>query len=262
MMRSRPRFRVVLVDGELGSERSVLRRALHDDPELELVAECPSIARTARILKDYKADVLLLDVDSIGQNLIPEFSDSGPLDRPVVIALASDETSAMKAYRIHALDFLIKPVREERLRDAIQWAKSEAHLRRGGTQRRGVGDDDSHEERPGRVLVKTRGRVLLLRMKDINWVEAQGGYVRIHTRGARYLLRQKISAMVERLPPESFVRIHRSAIVNLESVKELVPHRYGSCAVILKDGTRLVMSRTFRGEVMHRFADTSCGQVY
>lgn len=84
--------------------------------------------------------------------------------------------------------------------------------------------------------------------------------MRIHTRGAKYLLREKISAMMGRLPSECFVRIHRSAIVNMDSIKELVPHRYGSCTVILKDGTRLTMSRTFREDVMQRFADTSWGQ--
>ncbi|MGB2959110.1 MAG: LytTR family DNA-binding domain-containing protein [Bacteroidota bacterium] len=262
MMQSRPRYRVVLVDGEFCADRCDLRRLLLDDPELELVGECPSTTRTSRILKDFRPEVVLLDVDSISQNLIPEFSAFGPRHGPVVIALASDESRAMIAFRIHALDFLVKPVREERLRDAIHWAKSEAQLRRRGTQGNSGGDVDPHEERPGRVLVKTRGRVILLRMEDISWVEAQGGYVRIHTQGAKYLLREKISGMLQRLPPDTFVRIHRSAIVNLDSIKELVPHRYGSCTVVLKDGTQLVMSRTFREDVMHRFVDESCTQVY
>ena len=262
MMQSRPRYRVALVDGELGADRSDLRRVLLDDPELELVGECPSTARTFRILRDFRPEVVLLDVDSIQENLIPKFSAFGPIRGPVVIALASDESRAMIAFRIHALDFLVKPVREERLRDAIQWAKSEAQLRRRRTQGKGGREVAPNEERPGRVLVKTRGRVILLRMEDISWVEAQGGYVRIHTQGGKYLLREKISGMLKRLPPDTFVRIHRSAIVNLDNIKELLPHRYGSCTVVLKDGTQLAMSRTFREDVMDRFADETCTQVH
>jgi len=262
MMQARPRYRVVLVDGELRSDRSALRGVLLDDPELELVGECPYTTRTARILEDFRPDVVLLDVDSISQRLVPDFSASGPLHRPVVIALGSDESRAIIAFRIHAMDFLVKPVREERLRDALQWAKVEAQLRREGAQGRAVvRGEDPPEERPGRVLVKTRGRVILLRMDDISWIEAQGGYVRIHAQGSKYLLREKISGMLKRLPPDTFVRIHRSAIVNLDGIKELVPHRYGSCTVVLKDGTELIMSRTFRDDVMHRFSGPSSRQV-
>jgi two-component system LytT family response regulator len=232
------------------------------DPEVELVRGSICSNQPELSLEELQPDVVLLDMDFMGRDLIPGLSLSEPVDRPVVIALASDEARAVTAYRIHALDFLVKPVGERRLRDAMRWAKAEARLRRTRVSEGNGAEDRPAAERPGRVLVKSRGRVILLRVEEIDWVEAQGGYVRIHTGAGKYLLREKISAMEERLPPDRFVRIHRSAIVNLDSVKELLPHRYGSCTVILEDGTRLVMSRTFRDGVMHRFTDSAALQVH
>ncbi len=262
MTHSSQRYRVVLFDGDLHSDREDLQRVLLGDPEVELVRGRVCSNHPEVSLEELRPDVVLLDMDFMGRGLIPGLSVSGPLDRPVVIAIASDESSAMTAYQLHALDFLVKPVGERRLRDAMRWAKAEARLRRTRVSEGSVAEDRSAEVRPGRVLVKTRGRVILLRVEEIDWVEAQGGYVRIHTGAGKYLLREKISAMEQRLPPDRFVRIHRSAIVNLESVKELLPHRYGSCTVILEDGTRLVMSRTFRDGVMHRFMDSATRQVH
>ena len=163
MTQARPRYRVVLVNGEFRSGCSALRRLLLDDPELELVGECPSTRRSEHILEDLQPEVILLDVDSLTPGAVPDFTRSGPLRWPVVIAMGSDESRAMVAFRVHAMDFLVKPVCKEKFRDAIRWAKAEAELRRAGTQRSGVGCGDPPEERPERVLVKTRGRVILLR---------------------------------------------------------------------------------------------------
>jgi two-component system LytT family response regulator len=108
-----------------------------------------------------------------------------------------------------------------------------------------------------RLLVKSGGRISFLRSEDIDWVEAQGDYVRLHTNGKKHMMREKISRLEVQLPDQRFIRIHRSTIVNIDRIKEMQPLCYGDYAVILLDGTRLTLSRSFRQHVFHRLTSTA-----
>ncbi|MGB2959754.1 MAG: LytTR family DNA-binding domain-containing protein [Bacteroidota bacterium] len=108
-----------------------------------------------------------------------------------------------------------------------------------------------------RLLVKSGGRISFLRSEDIDWIEAQGDYVRLHTTGKKHMMREKISRLESQLPDQRFVRIHRSTIVNIDRIKEMQPLSYGDYAVILLDGTRLTLSRSFRQQVFRRLTSAA-----
>ena len=108
-----------------------------------------------------------------------------------------------------------------------------------------------------RILVKSGGRISFLRSEDIDWIEAQGDYVRIHTNGKKHMMREKISRLERQLPDQKFIRIHRSTIVNIDRIREMQPLSYGDYAVILLDGTRLTLSRSYRQHVFQRITSAA-----
>jgi len=112
-----------------------------------------------------------------------------------------------------------------------------------------------------RLMVKWRGRIFLLRISDIRWIEAEGGYVRLYCSEKKYMLRGRIGDFEQSLPPETFIRIHRSALVNIDRIVEILQLPHGDYAVLLEDGTRLSLSRSFREKVFHQFVDVSRAAV-
>jgi two-component system LytT family response regulator len=155
---------------------------------------------------------------------------------------------AIKAFEIHALDFLLKPFDQTRFEKALDRARGQIGTRSGGLDTRVISlleslrGDSKYSER---LIVKSGGRVYFLRTEDVDWVEAAGNYVKIHAKGEAHLLRESMKNMETRLDPKIFVRVHRSAIVNIDRIKELEPWFHGEYIVIMRDGTRLTASRVF-----------------
>jgi two-component system LytT family response regulator len=174
---------------------------------------------------------------------------------PAVIFVTAYDDYALKAFEVHALDYLLKPFTPDRFRDAL--GRARAQLTRDGLavlDRRLVSLlEDLKAGRGGggvgggraRLAVRADGRVLFVRTADVDWVEAAANYVRLHVHGECYTLRESMKNMEARLPPELFLRIHRSAIVNIDRIRELQPWFHGEHIAILHDGTKLTVSRVY-----------------
>lgn len=215
-----------------------------------------SVEDTKAFLNGGRVDLLLVDVDLPGGGGFALIRSLKPETSPSVIFTACDDSMAIEAFRYQPLDFLLYSMDSDRLNEALASAVNRtllAKLERGDRSM----PDMLQRARKGvqsvlRLMVKTAGRISFVRAEDIDWVEAERDYVRIHNAGKKHLLRQRISHLEQQLPQERFLRIHRSTIVNIDRIKELQPLSFGEYSVILLDGTRLTMSRSFRERVFEK----------
>lgn len=262
------KIKTLVVDDEPLARRN-LRVLLEADPEVELVGEASGGAEALALISEHSPDLVFLDVQ------MPEIDGFGVLERleaeklPVVIFVTAFDKYALKAFDFHALDYLLKPFDDSRFEKALARAKQQLAQRelknlsrrlislledRGGT--RGVEDagapPDSPDKPPRyqtRFLIKSAGRVSFIRADEIDWIEAEDYYVKLHVKGRGHLLRETMNDIETRLDPEVFVRVHRSSIVNLERVRELQQLFGGDYSVVLHDGTQLKLSRARRERV-------------
>ena len=244
-------IRVLVVDDE-PLAREKIRGMAADDPDLRVVGECTNGAEAIEAVQTLKPDLLLLDVQmpEVGGFAVLDALRSNGGHLPPVIFITAYDHYAVRAFEVHALDYLLKPFDRERFAAAMERAKKQ--LRRdpdNGIDARilalleQIKEPQRYSER---LVVKTGGRVFFLNTDEIDWIEAEGNYVSIHTGAKGYLLRETISSLETQLDPREFVRIHRSAIVRLDRIKELQPWSHGEYHVILHDGTQLTLSRSYR----------------
>jgi len=242
-------IRVLVVDDE-PLAREKIRGMAADDAELRVVGECSNGAEAIDAIQTLRPDLILLDVQ------MPEVGGFAVLEAlkeeglPPVIFITAYDHYAVRAFEFHALDYLLKPFDRERFRAAIERAKRQIRRENGGAlDARILALLEQMREQPRyteRLVVKTGGRVFFLNADEIDWVEAEGNYVSIHAGKKAYLLRETISGIEAQLDPRHFVRIHRSAVVNINRIKELQPWSHGEYHVILHDGTELTLSRSYR----------------
>jgi two-component system LytT family response regulator len=204
-------------------------------------------------LQENRPDLVFLDVqmpllDGFG---VLEAADLEPM--PVVVFVTAHDRYALKAFEVHALDYLLKPFDRDRFRTALERAKAQVRREQGDpvSQRLAALLQDVKETRrpQERLVVKSGGRIYFVRVEDIDWIEAAGNYVRLHTGKEDHLLRESMSGLEARLDANQFLRIHRSTIVNIERIRELQPAFHGDYAVILRDGTELTLSRGYRDKL-------------
>ncbi len=246
----------VVVAANRSASGEALLRCLRQNRAVDIVGTTFSVEETRAFLGLHQVDLLFADVDLPGGggfDLVRTLV-AGP--KPDVIFTANDDFQAIEAFRYQPLDFIVHPATADRVDDAIARALDRMLVRRMEAGDRRVQEMFSHAKRGVqsvlRLMVKTAGRISFVRAEDIDWVEADRDYVRIHNSGKKHLLRQKISHLEQQLPQGRFLRIHRSTIVNIDRIKELQPLSFGEYSVILLDGTRLTMSRSFRDRVFER----------
>ena len=168
---------------------------------------------------------------------------------PAVVFVTAYDEHALRAFEVHAVDYLLKPFDRERFRDALTAARERIEHKTVDDLRRqleGLLGEAPRTKKQDRIVVKTAGRIHFLRVDDVDWIDAAGNYVRLNVNGKSHLLRETMTGIEERLDPDRFVRIHRSAIVNIERIKELVPGAHGDFEVVLQSGARLPLSRSCR----------------
>lgn len=243
------KIRTVIVDDEpLGRER--IRTLLADDPEIEVVAESSDGRDAVASIAKLKPDLLFLDVQMPEMNGFEVLEAVAGAEMPVVIFVTAYDQYAVKAFQVHALDYLLKSFDRERFGQAVRRAKAEiAKGREHRFDERLVAlleDLQEQRGRPERVLVRSAGRIFFLRLEEIDWIEAADNYLCLHVGRESHLLRGTMASIEERLDARKFLRIHRSTIVNLDRVRELAPLFHGDYAVRLRDGTELVLSRSYR----------------
>jgi two-component system LytT family response regulator len=243
------RVRVLIVDDE-PLAREKIRRMVEADPEMEIIGECVNGREAVTAVQSLLPDLMLLDVEMPGFDGFDVIDALKSSHLPLVIFITASDHYALRAFKVHALDYLLKPFDQERFAAAIEHAKMHLQLARKEqlNQRlldllEQIGTGSKYLERLG---VKTDGRVSFLQTADIEWIEAEGNYVNIHTSSKAYLLRTSIGGLEAQLDPKEFARIHRSTIVNLRRIKELQSWSHGEYRVILHDGTQLMLSRNYR----------------
>ncbi len=246
--------RVVIADDERLARQKV-RILLDSEPNITVVAECQDGRQTISAINCLRPDLLLLDIQMPDLDGFQVLKEIPPTDLPVVIFTSAYDQYAIRAFEAHALDYLLKPFDQDRLHQAIERARVEllksenreithrlmqllSHLNPNGATK--------PVEAENRLVIKTRGRVVFLDLADIDWVEAAANYVRLNAGKESYLLRETISRAAERLNPNEFVRIHRSTIVNVRKIKELIPVNSSEYVVVLKNGKELSCSRGYR----------------
>jgi two-component system LytT family response regulator len=253
--RPQPRTRVLIADDEpLARDR--LRMLLGREDWVEIAGECENGVDAIAAIQKIKPDLVFLDVQMPGATGFEVIQSVGAGQMPAVVFVTAYDRYALRAFDVHALDYLLKPFDRERFRQALGRARQ--HLERkdpGELERRLlqlVQDLRSSPQRPERFVIKSGGRVFFVRAEEIDWIEAAGNYVKLHVGAEAHLLRETMNALEAQLDPDVFFRIHRSHIVNIERVKELQPWFNGEYVVFLRSGARLTLSRGYREKLQDR----------
>jgi two-component system, LytTR family, response regulator len=239
---------LVADDEELARER--MRRLLAERPEIELVGECADGREAVAIIQEKLPDLIFLDIQ------MPELDGFAVLEAiktepmPIIVFVTAHDKFALRAFDVHAVDYLLKPFDRERFESALRRALEQIQHRQDPARVQAQAAVLSQMQAPikpvERLAIKSDGRILVVKTADISWIQSAHNYVEIHEDKKTHLLRETISSIETRLPPEKFVRISRSVIINVDRVKELQPRFYGEYTVTLHDGTRLTLSRRYR----------------
>jgi two-component system LytT family response regulator len=249
------KVRVLVADDEpLARER--LRTLLTREEWVDLVAECPNGTDTIEAIDRLQPDLVFLDVQMPGANGFDVIEAVGPARMPLVVFVTAYDHYALRAFDVHALDYLLKPFDRQRFHEALVRARQQLERRSGGDLERRllelVQDLKPASHRLERFVIKSGGRVFFVRADEIDWIEAAGNYVKLHVGSDAHLFRETMNALELQLDPDTFFRIHRSHIVNIERVKELQPWFNGEYVVFLRNGTRLTLSRGYREKLQDR----------
>jgi len=241
-------LRALVVDDEhLARER--IRHLLRRATDIEIAGECTNGLEAVKAIEDLTPNLVFLDIQ------MPELDGFGVVEAvgadrmPPTLFITAYDQHALRAFEVHALDYLLKPFSAERFHQALErarrWCIPPTEGKAPDLEALLVG---LRKERPwvDRLLVKQGERHVLVKTAALQWIEAEDNYVRLHVEGTSHLLRQTMTGLLSRLDPAQFRRIHRSAIVNLDCIKEFQPWTGGDHLVIMRDGTKLTLSRTFR----------------
>lgn len=243
------KIRCLIVDDEpLGRDR--ITSLLDSIPDAEVVGECETGAQAVQAIAEHSPDLVFLDVQ------MPEVDGFGVIESlpadaaPAIIFVTAYDEYAIKAFEVHACDYLLKPFDADRFAAAFRHVAQRIRTERTNEagERLASRLEQLERSRPPRrrLPIRSRGRVYFLDIDEIDWLEAADNYVKVHARGEAHLVRQTLQRMDELLSPSGFIRIHRSAIVNSARIREVQPWFNGEYMVLLRDGTKVTTSRTYR----------------
>lgn len=243
------KIRTLVIDDEPLARRGV-RHLLKSEPDIEILGECGDGLQAVEEITAQTPDLILLDVQ------MPEMDGFAVLQAltagrpPLVIFITAYDEFALHAFQAHALDYLLKPIKPHlfkvalnRVRAVLQYQQTRVFEQKIEALLQHLPSSKRYVER---LLVRTAGGVQILPVHEIDWFEAEGDYVRIHKSGKKYLLRERMNALEARLNPQKFLRIHRSAVVNIDRIHAMQSRTNGDYAVILTSGAQLTLSRTYR----------------
>lgn len=247
------RIRTIIVDDEPLARRAI-KHLLARDSEIHVVARCRNGVEAVKQISTMKPDLVFLDVQMPGMSGFEVMQAVGVENMPLTVFVTAYDTYALKAFDMQALDYLLKPFEDSRFEQTLRRAKKalsrynagssakrfEALLERHQSQSTIVPHDTS------RIVISSNGKVVFLKTEGVDWISAADYYVQIHSQKKTFLHRQTMNDLEKQLDPEKFVRVHRSAIVNVDRVKELRPTPNGDHIVTLNDGTELKVSRRRR----------------
>jgi len=256
------KIKTLIVDDEPLARRN-LRVLLERDAQIEILEECRNGREAVKAIKNLTPDLIFLDIQMPEMDGFDVLAHVGPEQIQAIIFVTAFDQYALKAFDVHALDYLLKPFDDERFARALERAKSQiaareidklskrlfALLEERESERKGSTQEEHYLTR---LMIKASNRMVLLKVEDIDFIEADGNYAKLHVGRKAHLLREKMHDLEGRLDPAKFVRIHRSVIVNLDRIKEMQPHFNGDYIVVLVDGQQLRLSRTRREHLESR----------
>ena len=250
------KIRTLIVDDEpLARER--IRALLAEQPDIEVVGEARDGEEAVQAILTHAPDLVFLDIQMPRMDGFEVIRTVGPDNMPLIVFVTAYDQHALKAFDVRALDYLLKPFDRDRfaesigrVRDAIEHSGSDEIGRRLLEIVREL--KPGAPPRSDRLVIKSAGRLFFLRIAEIDWVEAAGNYVKLHVGTEEHLLRETMNGIEQKLDPDTFFRIHRSRIVNMERIKELQPWFNGEYVVILHNGTKLTLSRGYREKLQER----------
>jgi two-component system, LytTR family, response regulator len=248
------KIRTLVVDDEPIARARVVS-LLKNEIDIEVVGECANGRQALSAIEAMSPDLLFLDIqmpEGDGLDLARTIQNSG---NPAVVFVTAYDEYALKAFEVHALDYLLKPFSAERFRSALGHAREHVSSRRSQTEPTPAQPPVARAENGGRrnrLMIKSSGRIHFVRMADIDWCEAAGNYVRVHVGPQEHLVRDTMAHLEAELDAQQFVRIHRSTIVNVDRIQEMQSSFNGEYVVLLRTGTRLTLSRGYRDAIQMR----------
>jgi two-component system LytT family response regulator len=231
--------------------RQKLRVLLHQEPDIQVVGEAASPSEIVAQVQAKKPDLLFLDICMPvmnGLDVVAELSRKQNVPLPHIIITTAHGEYAVRAFEMRAADYLLKPYSADRLHSALQYARERIH----NDRTKGPQDPkqpSSASTSPARIVFKSRGRILFLPISEIRWIAAEENYVRICTGTESHLLRETMTGIESKLDSQMFMRVHRSAIVNLKYVKEVRRETTGDFSVLLSNGQKVAMSRSHHSHI-------------
>lgn len=247
------KIRTIIVDDvDLARERI---KILLDDAEIEIVGEAANGRQAIKAIRDLKPDLIFLDVQMPQIGGFDVIEVIGVEKMPAVIFVTAYDEFALRAFEINAVDYLLKPFDEQRLKKAVLRAKREIRREEPANEieerlRRLLKEVKPEPKYLKRIPVKSSRGTTLVLTEEIDWINAAGHYLEIHAGRETHLIRERLSQIEQKLDPETFVRVHRSIIVNLDRIKSLHPLFNGDHLIILQNGQELNLSRTYHEKLM------------
>jgi len=246
------KIRTLIVDDE-PLARDKIRMFLERDPEIEIIGECVDGVRAVASIEESNPDLLFLDIQMPGKDGFEVLRTVGVDRVAAVIFVTAYDEHALRAFEFHALDYLLKPFAANRFQDALTRAKLQLRSEPAGPFKKQLttllGSVDGDSRYIKRLVVKTGGRIVFLKVEEVDWIEAAGNYLTLHVGTSSHLIRETMNDIESRLDPSQFLRIHRSTIVNIDRIREMQPLFHGDFTVILMNGTRLMLSRNYKSRL-------------
>jgi len=257
------KIRTLIVDDEPHA-REGIRIRLREFKNLQIVGECSSGMEAVKSINTLSPDLLFLDIQMPEMNGFEVLKKITMSRLPVIIFVTAFDKYAIKAFECHAVDYLLKPIREDRFKNAVQTALSEIshrHLALYANKLKSVVNEylEITEENPqyhhgpaaqkkylDRLMIKSKDNVSVIPVLEIEWIESASDYVYVHSSSQKFIFRETLTALEERMDPQKFIRIHRSTIVNVEKIKTLRLNEHSDFDVYLLSGVKLKLSRTYR----------------
>lgn len=264
-------IKTIIIDDEEEAREGV-RVLLERDPEVELVAMCKHGLEAINAIYEHQPHLVFLDIQMPEINGFEVLNSIRPEAMPAVIFVTAYDQYAIRAFEVHAIDYLLKPFTDERFYRALTFAKQHIHQKnlnpklnallqqyqKENTQAQGdylIQERASNRPSSNRLVIKSSGKIYFIQLEDIRWIEAYDYYIKIHIEGRFYLVRESMKRMVQKLPENQFARIHKSSIVNLNQIVELEPYFNGEYIVHLQSGEKLKLSRNFKKNLLGRWEE-------
>lgn len=243
-------IRALLVDDEILA-RVALNQALASHPDVMVVGECSNAAEAAQAVEALKPDLLFLDIQMPDIDGFKFLRELKPGALPMVVFATAYGQHALRAFDANALDYLLKPIDQDRFDRMMMRVRTHWHGRVARDARSEPTRPRADGEWLARISVKVGEHVRVIAAQEIDWIGANGNYVQIHAGAATYLHRETLSQLQDTLDPSRFLRVHRAVIVNVERVREVHPLFNGNAELVLHDGTHIGLSRRFRERARH-----------